>query len=131
MISRVVATCVLVATVGAHRPAAADTPLNGAGGSTPQPAVAHPRAGKALLIIGGVLALTSAYLLVDAKRHQNDLNPDESIFDSGWGQITGFTSMLTLGLGIGLSIPIDWGAAPSSHPRIGLGPRGATVRFTF
>ena len=148
MISRVVTFCVLVALIGATRPVAADpgsnqgccaaglpprpAPVAGVPGpAVPPPRKTHQRAGTVLLIIGGTLAVTSAYFFVHAHQHRNDLNPDISIADDAIGALIGLTSLASLTVGFVFLVPNDWGAVPASHPRIGLVPRGAALRFAF
>ena len=137
MASRLVAPLVLAALVAAARPASADiqgpiapiTPL------APAPAAGGARrVGLVLTIVGGVLVVASAFLLVRGYQHRNDLNPDASIAETGYGVLLGVPSLLTLAVGVALLAPNDAGSAPSSpngHSQLVQLPRGLALRFTF
>jgi hypothetical protein len=139
MASRRVALLALAALVAAARPAIADDQ----GPHAPAPPIAQapaaagrvaPRVGLALTIVGGVLTLASAYLVVRGYQHRNDLNPDASIAETGYGVVIGVPSLLLTVVGVALLVPDDAGAGangPNTNPRFAGLPRGLALRFTF
>jgi hypothetical protein len=136
MLSRRVALVALAALVAAARPAIADDLAANAPAAPIAPAAVGrggvaPRVGMALTIVGGVLTLASVYLVVRGYQHRNDLNPDASIAETGYGVVIGVPSLLTTVVGVALLIPDDAGSGPSSHPRFAELPRGLALRFTF
>ena len=139
MASRPVTLIALAALVAAARPAIADDLGPNAPGAPVAPAPAGrgsvaPRVGMVLTIVGGVLTLASAYLIVRGYQDRNDLNPDASIAETGYGVVIGVPSLLTTVVGVALLAPNDAGAgpnSPSSNPRFVQLPRGLALRFTF
>lgn len=139
MASRLVALIALVALVAAARPAIADDQRPDA----PAPPIAHtpapaarvaPRVGMVLAIVGGVLTLASAYLIVRGYQDRNDLNPDASIAETGYGLVVGVPSLLMTVVGVALLAPNDAGSgpgSPSTNPRLVELPRGLALRLTF
>jgi hypothetical protein len=139
MASRFVALLALAALVAAARPAIAD-PL---GSNAPAPPIAQapaaagslaPRVGLVLAIVGGVLTLASTYLIVRGYQDRNDLNPDTSIAETGYGVVIGAPSLLMTVIGVALLAPNDAGSGPSgpnTNPRFVQLPRGLALRFTF
>lgn len=110
----------------------APAPFNQTAAPPPATSAGVRRAGKVLLIIGAVLTVPSAYLLVRAHRERNDLNPDASLADGGYGTIGGLASVAMLTVGVVLWIPND-SSNPGSptHPQWVQAPRGLTLRLRF
>jgi hypothetical protein len=129
--SRLVASVLLFAVIGASRPAVAEPALVPAPAPPTQPTGAHRRAGGVLFIVAAVLAGASTYLLVRAHGERNDLNPDAGIADTGYGGLFGLSGLATATVGLVLWLPDDPRANQVSPPRMVLAPRGAALRFTF
>ena len=68
------------------------------------------------------------------RRARNDLNPDTSIAETGYGVVIGAPSLLMTVIGVALLAPNDAGSGPSgpnTNPRFVQLPRGLALRFTF
>jgi hypothetical protein len=130
VISRLVASVILLAFVSAGSPAVADrAPVPPA--PPPQPTGAHRRAGGVVLIVAAVFAVASTYLLVRARGERNDLNPDGGIADTAYGTLLGLSALATLTVAVVLWLPNEPRANQVSHPQMVLAPPGAALRFTF
>jgi hypothetical protein len=139
MALRLVTVIALIALLAASRPAIADNP--GPAGPI-APSAAAPgggrsvarRVGLVLTIVGGILAVGSAYLMVRGYQHRNDLNPDASIADTGYGLVIGVPALLTALVGVALLVPNDTASgrnSPNVTPRLAELPRGLALRFAF
>jgi hypothetical protein len=131
VISKLVASAILLAIVGATGPAGADPLLVPPAAPPTQPTGAHQRAGGVVLIVAAVLAVTSTYLLVRAYGERNDLNPDGGLADTGYGTLLGLSALASLTAGVVLWLPDGPRANPVIPPHLVLAPRGAALRFTF
>jgi hypothetical protein len=135
-------TVAIAALLAAARPAIADgpgpvtPPASAVPTSSGSRAIA-PRAGVALLIVGGVLGVVSSFLLVRAHQERNDLNSDESLADGAYGTLMALPALASLTVGAFLLIPSDASSNSNSpnnlnsHPRFVQLPRGLTMRFRF
>ena len=131
VISRLVASVILLAIVSAGSPAVADPAPVPAPAPPPQPTGAHRRAGGVVLIVAAVFAVASTYLLVRARGERNDLNPDGGLADTAYGTLLGLSALATLTVAVVLWLPNDPRANQVSHTQMVLAPPGAALRFTF
>lgn len=131
VISRLVASVLLLAVVDANSPAVAAPAPVPAPAPPAQPMGAHRRAGGVVLIVAAVLAVASTYLLVRAHGERNDLNPDGGLADTAYGTVLGLSALATATVGLVLWLPDDPRASQVGHPHMVLAPHGAALRFTF
>jgi hypothetical protein len=131
LVASVLLLAVVVAILGANRPAVAEPVLVPAPAPPTQPTGAHRRAGGVLFIVAAVVAATSTFLLVRAYGERNDLNPDGGIADTAYGGILGLSALATATVGLVLWLPDDPRANQVSPPHMVLAPRGAALRLTF
>ena len=138
MVWRLAVSCSLAVLLALQAAAHADGPAPGGPLSpAPVPAPAAPaRTGRdtalAVLVAGGVLALTTVFFGVRARRESSDLDPDGGLRDGAIASAALLIAVPALLVGIGLMLPDDGKRTPSSsYPGHAAQPRGLALRVAF
>jgi len=131
MVWRLALCCSLAVLLVLQAPARADGLAPGAP-SSPAPAAragGSRNAALVALVAGGALAVTAVFFGVRARR---EMNSDDGLAEGAIASVALFIAVPTLVVGIGLMLPDDPNARPSStYPRVAQLPSGLALRLTF